>query len=66
MSFTCDNCSNPQPVRTTPISVVTKKRHVSYSSRKDSIGNVDDGGVGWEIVVESKLCTTCAKRMSNE
>jgi hypothetical protein len=53
MSFRCAVCRQVQPVRVSPVMVVTGRRERTYRQG-------DSQALGWEIVQQLKMCGSCA------
>lgn len=55
MSYRCQVCNDAQPPNVRPIVVVTAVREKEYF----------EGGRGWEIVKESRVCEPCEAELDN-
>ena len=64
MSFICEKCKKTQPNNTKPKKVIMRRRDKVYPLRREDPLDpkstiIDNGGTGWEIVKEIKICTDC-------
>jgi len=62
MSFICEQCSNVQPCGSKPKKIVIQKKEKIYPIRMYEKTIIDNGGKGWEIVKEIKVCEDCFKQ----
>ena len=68
MSFICKKCGKIQPNNTKPKKVIVQKRNKVYPLRRENPLDpkstiIDNGGSGWEIVKEIKVCTDCFEKV---